>query len=113
MRGMPPQAGLVYTNVLHDVMRIDWDEGNWPKCGTHGVSKAEIEAVLANNPSIVEDPEHSKTEERFRAVGIAPEGRHVFIVFTRRWKADEVLYRPISARYMHRDEVEFYEKAGS
>jgi uncharacterized protein len=34
----------------------------------------------------------------------------VFIVFTFRRKGDEVLIRPISARYMHRKEVEAYEK---
>ena len=93
-------------------MRIDWDEGNWPKCGKHGVSKAEIEGVLGGRPDIVEDPEHSRVEERFRAVGVTSEGRHLFVVFTLRWKADEVYLRPISARFMHRDEVQFYEKAG-
>ena len=93
-------------------MRIDWDDGNWPKCGQHGVSKAEIEAVFASGPSVVEDPAHSKIEERFRAIGVTPKGRHVFVVFTLRRKEDQVHYRPISARYMHRDEVEFYEKAG-
>lgn len=93
-------------------MLIDWDDGNWPKCGKHGVSKSEIESVLANGPSIVEDPEHSKVEERYRAVGVTSEGRHLFIVFTLRWRADQFHYRPISARFMHTDEVEFYEKAG-
>ncbi len=94
-------------------MRIDWDEGNWPKCGKHGVSKAEIEEVFANDPAIVEDPDHSKLEVRFRAVSATSQGRFVFVVFTFRMKQDEVYFRPISARYMHRDEVEFYEKAGS
>jgi hypothetical protein len=28
--------------------RFDWDHGNWPKCGKHGVGKAEIEAVLSD-----------------------------------------------------------------
>jgi uncharacterized DUF497 family protein len=91
-------------------MRIDWDEGNWPKCGKHGVSKAEIEAVFGNEPAIVEDPEHSQDEERFKAVGVTQEGRHVFVVFTFRQKADEAHYRPISARYMHEDEVQYYEE---
>ena len=25
---------------------FDWDDGNWPKCGKHGVGQAEIEALL-------------------------------------------------------------------
>ena len=28
------------------VAGFDWDEGNWPKCGKHGVSREEIEEVL-------------------------------------------------------------------
>ena len=26
---------------------IEWDPGNWPKCGKHGATKDEIEHVLA------------------------------------------------------------------
>lgn len=91
-------------------MRIDWDEGNWPKCGKHGVSKDEIEEVFANDPLVYPDVKHSGTEERCRAIGITNNGRYVFVVFTFRWKGDDRLERPLSARYMHRDEVEYYEK---
>jgi len=34
----------------------------------------------------------------------------VFIVFTVRRKGDELLIRPISARYMHKKETDAYEK---
>lgn len=34
----------------------------------------------------------------------------MFIVFAFRDKGDEVLIRPISARYMHQKEIEAYEK---
>ena len=34
----------------------------------------------------------------------------MFIVFTFRRKGDEVLIRPVSARYMHKKETEAYEK---
>jgi len=34
----------------------------------------------------------------------------VFIVFTLRRKGDELLIRPISARYMHKKEIDAYEK---
>lgn len=53
-------------------------------------------------------PTHS--ERRFRAIGYTDKGRGVFIVFTFRKKGDEVLIRPISARYMHKKEVDAYEK---
>jgi predicted DNA binding CopG/RHH family protein len=35
---------------------FDWDEGNWPKCGKHGVSRAEIEQVLLGQPLTMVDP---------------------------------------------------------
>lgn len=76
-------------------VRFDWDEGNWPKRGKHGVTKGEIKAVLAAPLLLEADPE--QCEERVRAVGRTPEGRFVFCVFTRR----DPLIRPISARYMH------------
>ncbi len=49
----------------------------------------------------------------------APLSRHrpngqeagVFIVFTLRRKGDELLIRPISARYMHKKKIDAYEKA--
>ena len=27
------------------IIGFDWDDGNWPKCGKHGVSREEIEQV--------------------------------------------------------------------
>jgi hypothetical protein len=55
-------------------------------------------------------PAHSQSERRFRATGRTEKGRGVFIVFTLRRKGDEVLIRPISARYMHKKEIEAYEE---
>ena len=53
---------------------------------------------------------HSSVEQRFRAVGKSTGGRHVFLVFTLRSRGASVLIRPISARYMHRKEIDDYEK---
>jgi hypothetical protein len=50
------------------------------------------------------------TEERFKAIGRTDDGRGVLIVFTLRKQSDETFIRPVSARYMHRKEVEHYEK---
>ena len=31
---------------------FDWDDGNWPKCARHGLSKEEIESVFEGDPYI-------------------------------------------------------------
>ena len=92
-------------------MRIggfDWDAGNWPKCGKHGVDRAEIEAVLTGAPMILPDPAHSSAEQRFLAIGRTATGRHVVVAFTLRQRDDIWLVRPISARFMHAKEVRHY-----
>ena len=88
---------------------FDWDEGNWPKCGKHRVSRAEIEALFARPLLVVPDVAHSQGEERLRAIGRTEEGRAVFLVFTLRNRGGTRLIRPVSARYMHDEEVKGYE----
>jgi len=29
-----------------EIAGFDWDSGNWPKCGKHGVSREEIERLF-------------------------------------------------------------------
>jgi hypothetical protein len=89
---------------------FDWDKGNRAKCEKHGLSISAIEGLFARPLAILPDTAHSRRERRFRAIGRTEKGRGVFIVFTLRRKADEVLIRPISARYMHKKEIEVYEK---
>lgn len=55
---------------------FDWDDGNWPKCGKHGVSRAEIEQVLMGEPAVMSDPHPG--EPRMRAIGRTEAGRYVF-----------------------------------
>ncbi|MEI9991814.1 MAG: BrnT family toxin [Rhizomicrobium sp.] len=90
---------------------FDWDDGNRSKCRKHGVSAAAIEALFAAGLTILPDDAHSQTEKRFRAIGRTGQGRAIFVVFTLRERDGGRLIRPISARYMHRKEVEHYEKA--
>jgi uncharacterized DUF497 family protein len=71
---------------------------------------AEIEAVFRKPIAVVPDPRHSRVEER-KAIGTTAEDRHVLIVFTLRSRDGETFIRPISARYMHRKEVAYYEEA--
>jgi uncharacterized protein len=91
---------------------FDWDHGNREKCQKHGMSIGEIEAVFTRPVLILPDHENASGESRLKAIGTTPAGRHAFIVFTwRTERTDGALLRPISARYMHKGEVEAYEKA--
>ena len=58
----------------------------------------------------IPDEAHSRTEQRLRAIGKTAEGRTIFVVFTLRRRGDDIIIRPISARYMHAKEVKSYEK---
>ena len=86
---------------------FDWDKGNWPKCGKHGVSRAEIEEVFAGTPAVETDP--FPEEARMRALGKSAAGRYVFVVFMLREIDGQMKLRPISARYMHEKEIAHYE----
>jgi uncharacterized protein len=91
------------------VTGFDWDEGNRAKCARHGVSQAEIEALLRGNPRMAPDPRHSHREARLIAVGRNAAGRPMFVAFTIRTTEGRVLIRPITARYMHTKEARAYE----
>jgi uncharacterized DUF497 family protein len=92
------------------VAGFEWDKGNRDKCQKHGVPVGEVESLLHGPLAIFADPEHSETEERFKAIGRTDDGRGVLIVFTLRRREEGIFIRPVSARYMHRKEVEYYEK---
>lgn len=94
-----------------DVNEVEWDEGNWPKCAKHGVSKEEVEWVLlGSDPMILPDRTGSVSEVRYNAVGRTEQGRALFVVFTVREQAGVQRFRPISARYMHAKEIASYER---
>ena len=90
-----------------------WDSGNREKCQKHGVSIAEIEAVFRHQPHVAPDVAHSQEEQRLLAIGRGSGTRPIFVVFTLREHNGETLIRPISARYMHRKEIESYEDEAS
>jgi uncharacterized protein len=89
---------------------FDWDKGNRAKCEKHGLSVATIGGLFTRPLAILPDAAHSQREDRFRAIARTGKGRGVFIIFTLRRKGDELLIRPISARYMHKKEIEAFEK---
>jgi len=88
------------------VLGFDWDSGNWPKCGKHGVSKQEIEELLLSDPMVREDP--YPDELRLRAIGETMAGHYLFVVYTERKIGGILKLRPLSARYMHQKEIDFY-----
>lgn len=92
---------------------FDWDEGNRAKCQKHGITIAQIEALFDRNPHVAPDPKHSTVEDRFIAVGKTGEGRPAFVAFTMRTRNGRRFIRPVSARYMHAEEVAAYEEASA
>ena len=91
---------------------FDWDPGNIEKCEKHGLAREDIEDFFyQDNIYVAPDIEHSITESRFFAIGrLLKSGRAVIVVFTIRDKEGKKLIRPISARFMHKKEVNRYEK---
>ena len=103
-------VAFVFTYVYTKLMKFagfNWDSGNWPKCGKHGVSREEIEEVLLGAPAVLVDPHPDET--RMRAIGKTTAGRYVFLAFMVREIDSETKIRPISARYMHSKEIDHYE----
>jgi uncharacterized DUF497 family protein len=94
-------------------LKFDWDDGNREKCQKHGLSVEEIESLFQTPLSVFPDPEHSGEEERFIGIGKTDRERSVLVVFTLRTKDETALIRPISARYMHKKEIDHYEKETS
>jgi uncharacterized DUF497 family protein len=92
---------------------FQWDAGNWPKCGRHGLTKTEIETVFERGVAVAPDIRHSEAEERYIAIGRTADDRPVFVGFVLRTQNGRALIRPITARYMHAKEVRRYEAQGS
>ena len=96
-------------NRLAKCTGFDRDEGNilksWER---HRVSGMECEQLFFNRPLLAaEDIEHSKSEERYYALGQTDAGRTLFVVFTVRRN----MIRVISARDMNKRERKEYEQS--
>lgn len=91
---------------------FDWDHGNIRKCRSHGVPRATIEGALTHQARVLQpDTKHSRIEDRYIAVCRTPDGRDLFVAFTFRVVDGRTLLRPITARHMHKREVERYGQA--
>lgn len=93
-------------NLRYD--EFNWDAGNITKCQKHGLSLQDIESIMRSDRlTIAPDWRNSLKEERYIAIGLH-NSRPVFVSFTMRKNADQILLRPISARYMHQKEAKRY-----
>ena len=98
-----------HSSMDYNFHGFNWDAGNIKKCQKHGVSIEEVESLFESDDLRIEpDIANSMSEERFNAIGRTDEGRCVFLVFTIRNHESEMLIRPISARYMHQKEIDYY-----
>jgi uncharacterized DUF497 family protein len=84
---------------MKNITGFDWDDGNKTKCQKHGVSLSELESAFHKKLHIFPDPKHSQVEER-----------HIFVAFTLRKIGEQIYIRPISSRFMHQKEIDYYEK---
>ena len=91
-------------------IRFDWDQGNLEHTARHGVSASEIEYLFYNDPMVSPDPYPENVGARWPAIGNSESGRTVLVVFMFRAVEDEICIRPISARYMHKKEIESCEQ---
>ena len=93
---------------LERIDGFDWDDGNRQKSARkHSVTQLEAEQVFAHSPLlIVEDVDHSGSEQRYQALGKSFAGRLLFVAFTLR--QTETKIRVISVRDMHRKERTIY-----
>ena len=91
-----------------NIVGFDWDKGNAVHCQKHGVTREEIEFLFSNEPRVFPDPFVS--ERRLRAIGRNAAGRYLYVVFMFKELEQQKYIRPISARYMHKKEVEHYER---
>ncbi|WP_455466390.1 BrnT family toxin [Bartonella sp. B39] len=65
--------------------------------------------MFTSSGNLFMENDPSDKEERFRAIGKSYNERYIFLVFTLRKMNNELFVCPISARYMHQKEVNFYE----
>ena len=84
---------------------FDWDAANRAHCQKHGVSIAD-QALFRNEPRVA-GPTARSIEDRLIAVGRTRRGRPRLFAF--RVRDGLRLIRPVSARYMHAQEIAQYE----
>ena len=89
-------------------MRFEWDEAkNRSNKRKHRVSFEEAQTVFWDeNARIIDDPDHSKEEERFILLGLS--GSLRLLVVSHTYRKRESMIRIISARRATRRESKIY-----
>ena len=100
---------MLVRNFQGKRLRPQWPQEssrmNWIE---HRVAAGECEQVFFNQPLIAaSDEKHSKSEERFFALGQTNQGRLLFVVYAIRGRQ----IRVISARDMNETEREVYKSS--
>lgn len=97
----------MYMKLKSGILVFEWDKGNLDKSRRkHDVTPEEAESVFFDvDALIVPDERHSEKEARQVILGKSDRQRTLFVAFTIRKEK----IRIISARRMHRKEVEKYE----
>ena len=106
---MPIQTSDCLPEARRGFAGFDWGFRQPQEVPKPQVSIAEIESLFDRPVVILPHKENFQGERRFRAIGTTSKKRNAFVVFTQRNSGNGVLIRPISARYMHKREVESYE----
>jgi uncharacterized DUF497 family protein len=90
-------------------VQFEWDERkNQANIRKHGVSFEEAQTVFFDPLTrVAVDPDHSKTEPRFFAIGHCSKQRALFVVHC--FRANDEVIRIISARKMTPSERKQYE----
>ena len=72
---------LRYDQIVANGIVFDWDDGNIEHLAAHGVTPAEFQQVLNNDPLDL-DYEPVDNEKLYRSVGLTSAGRLLTVVFT-------------------------------
>ncbi len=91
-----------------DDLRFEWDEHkNKINQAKHGISFLEAKNVFYDEEALlIDDPEHSETEERFIILGISRKAN--LLVVCHCYRGDDSVIRLISARRATRTETRQY-----
>ena len=94
------------------MIKFEWDENkNRTNQKKHGISFIEAQTVFYDDEALViDDPEHSKEEERFIILGLSNKAN--LLVVCHCYRASETVIRIISARKATKTESQYYEKWG-
>jgi uncharacterized DUF497 family protein len=87
------------------INEFEWDEANLPKIQKR-FKVSEVEKFFDQSLLMIEDKEHSMTENCFIVIGYGPLNKPMFVCFT--FRQNKI--RVISARYIRAKEVAAYEK---